>query len=534
MPSESSRGGHDDHQVIYSCAARRQDETLTHLSTHDPDSQMTLVRAGIDTHHELVVFMRADCPICRSEGFDAQGRVWVEIGNRRIVATLLVVTGNDLLATGQAALSESAWRTLQPRPGELATFRHADSPQSAHSIRAKVYGHALGREQYAEIMRDAVSGTLSDLELASFLTACSSHAMGDDEITALTLAMTDAGQRLEWHNGPILDKHCVGGLAGNRTTPIVVAIVAACGGTIPKTSSRAITSPAGTADTMETLAPVELSLAVMRRVVEREGGCVVWGGSVGLSPADDVLIRVARVLDFDSTAQLVASVLSKKLSAGSTHVLLDLPVGPTAKVRSTPAAESLGRSLVAVADAVGLKVRLHVSDGTQPVGRGIGPALEARDLLAVLECRNDAPLDLRDRALDLAGAVLELGGTPTGEGRERARRALDNGDALRKFEAICEAQGGRRVPPIAAFQQTFVAEREGIVRALDNRVLSKLAKLAGAPGSAAAGIELHVRAGDRVSRGQPLMTLHATTPGELEYAMSYLRHHGSGIETGAA
>jgi thymidine phosphorylase len=226
--------------------------------------------------------------------------------------------------------------------------------------------------------------------------------------------------------------------------------------------------------------------------------------------------------------------LSKKLSAGSTHVLLDLPVGPTAKVRSTPAAESLGRSLVAVAGAVGLKVRLHVSDGTQPVGRGIGPALEARDLLAVLECRNDAPLDLRDRALDLAGAVLELGGTPTGEGRERARRALDNGDALRKFEAICEAQGGRRVPPTAAFQQTFVAEREGVVRALDNRVLSKLAKLAGAPGSAAAGIDLHVRAGDRVSRGQPLMTLHAATPGELGYAMSYLRQHGSGIETGSA
>ena len=496
---------------------------------HD-NEQMTLVRAGVDTYHEPVVFMRWDCAVCRAEGFDAQARVWVEVGGRRTVATLMVVTGDGWITQGQAALSESAWRALQPQPGERASFRHADSPESARSIRAKVYGHPLSRERYAEIMRDAVSGTLSDLELASFLTACASHDMSTSEITALTLAMTDAGERLEWHNGPVLDKHCVGGLAGNRTTPIVVAIVAACGGTIPKTSSRAITSPAGTADTMETLAPVNLSLAAMRRVVEREGGCVVWGGSVGLSPADDVLIRVERVLDFDSDPQLIASVLSKKLSAGSTHVLLDLPVGPTAKIRSREAAEALGRNLIAVAGTVGLQARMYISDGSQPVGFGIGPALEARDLLAVLERRADAPADLRERALDLAGELLELGGAPAGQGRLTATRALDDGTALRKFEAICDAQGGRRAPPTATHRRTLAAQGDGAIRSIDNRTLSRIAKLAGAPRSAAAGIDLHVRAHTSVTRGTPLMTLHAATPGELEYAMSYLRHHGNGIE----
>ena len=491
---------------------------------------MQLVRAGVDTYHESVIFMRADCTVCRSEGFDAQSRIWVELPDRKLVATLIVVSNGDWPPHGMAALSDAAWDRLHPRSDERATFRHADSPESARAIRSKVYGHKLDRHDYLAIMRDAVEGTLADVELASFLTACASHEFDADEVTGLTLAMVDAGQRLTWPEGHVLDKHCVGGLAGNRTTPIVVAIVAACGGTIPKTSSRAITSPAGTADTMETLAPVNLPLAAMRRVVEREGGCIVWGGSVGLSPADDVLIRVERVLDFDSEAQLVASVLSKKIAAGSTHVLLDMPVGPTAKLRSRESAESLGRSLLAVADAIGLKVRIHVSDGTQPVGRGIGPSLEARDLLAVLERRADAPSDLRERALDIAGALLELGGVSRGDGREHARRTLDDGSAARKFDAICEAQGGRRSPPVAAHQRTIQADFDGTVASMDNRVLSRIAKLAGAPRSAAAGLDLHVRAGARVARGAPLMTLHAATPGELEYALAYHRHHSGGIE----
>lgn len=491
---------------------------------------MPLIRAGIDTYHEPVIFMRADCTVCRSEGFESQARVWVEIADRKLVATLTVVTDGDWLPHGVAALSDAAWTRLQPREHERATFRHADSPESARAIRSKVYGHALERRDFLAIMRDAVDGTLSDVELASFLTACASHELDIKEVTALTLAMVDAGERLRWPQGVVLDKHCVGGLAGNRTTPIVVAIVAACGGTIPKTSSRAITSPAGTADTMETLAPVTLSLDDMRRVVEREGGCIVWGGSVGLSPADDVLIRVERVLDFDSEAQLVASVLSKKIAAGSTHVLLDMPVGPTAKLRSREGAESLGRRLLAVADAVGLKARVHISDGTHPVGRGIGPSLEARDLVAVLERRADAPDDLRQRALDLAGSLLELGGVPVGHGRERARRALDDGSAARKFDAICEAQGGRRTPPLAAHRRTFHAEFDGTVASMDNRILSRMAKLAGAPRSAAAGLDLHVHVGERVERGSPLMTLHAATPGELEYALAYHRHHPGEIE----
>lgn len=495
--------------------------------------RMFLMRAGIDTYHEPVVYVNADCAVCRSEGFAAEARVWVEVDGRRIIATLNIVTEGRWLPRDFAGLSEAAWRRLAPQPNETAAFSHADAPESARLIRSKVYGEPLDRGAYRFIMRDAIDGALADVELASFLSACAARRMSAAEIAELTLAMVDVGERLRWDSKDVLDKHCVGGLAGNRTTPIVVAIVAACGGLIPKTSSRAITSPAGTADTMEMLAPVNLNLAAMRAVVDREGGCVVWGGSVGLSPADDVLIRIERVLDFDSDAQLVASVLSKKLAAGATHVLLDLPVGPTAKIRSRDAAKQLGVTLTEVGAAIGLTVRLHLSDGRQPVGRGIGPALEARDVVAVLARSPATPLDLRERALDLAGILLELNGTPPGSGRARAERALDDGSAERKFDAICAAQGGRREPPRAAHTAIIVAPRAGIVSAIDNRMVGRLAKLAGAPRDPAAGLELHAHAGNQVERGEPLMTVHAETNGELQYALDYHARHPGMIEVSA-
>jgi thymidine phosphorylase len=302
-----------------------------------------------------------------------------------------------------------------------------------------------------------------------------------------------------------------------------VPIVAAFGLTMPKTSSRAITSPAGTADVMETLTEVELDVPAMRRVVEREGGCIVWGGAVRLSPADDILIRVERPLDLDSEGQLVASVLSKKAAAGSSHVVIDIPVGETAKVRSREAAQTLSHRLMETGRAIGLTVQTLITDGTQPVGRGIGPALEARDVLAVLRREAGAPSDLRERALQLAGAVLEFApGVAPGEGARQARKILDDGRAWQKFEAICAAQGGLRGPPVAAHTQVVTAARRGRVTALDNRRLARVAKLAGAPRAPAAGLDLHAPLGTLVEAGQPLFTVHAEAPGELAYALDYI------------
>ncbi|PHR22887.1 MAG: thymidine phosphorylase [Hoeflea sp.] len=489
---------------------------------------LSLIPSGIDTYRQAVVYMNEDCHICRAEGFSAQARIRIDLSNRWIIATLNVVARGGWLAVDEAGLSTSGWEALGAQLGARGHFSHADVPFSASSIRAKAYGRRLDQNSFSAIIQDTLDNRLSDLHLAAFITSCAGDRLSESETVALTRAMQTAGETLDWGGAVVLDKHCVGGLPGNRTTPIVVAIIAAAGQLIPKTSSRAITSPAGTADTMEVMAPVALDADALRKVVELEGGCIVWGGGLNLSPADDHFIRIERPLDFDSTGQMVASVLSKKAAVGATHVLIDMPVGPTAKVRSTEAAAALGVRLKLVGAAIGLNVTLHQSDGSSPVGRGIGPSLEARDVLAVLRRAQEAPLDLRGRALDLAGKLLDLApGARAGRGRREAEALLDSGAAEAKFLAICTAQGGFREPDAAAHRIEITAGVSGQLIAIDNRLIARIAKLAGAPRQKSAGVRLLARTGDQVIKGQPLYEIHAETPGELAYSAGYAESHSN-------
>lgn len=480
---------------------------------------------GIDTLQEYVAFLQKDCHIVRSEGIEAQTRVELTCSGKSIVATVHVIHSN-LLVCGEIGLSMSARKAMGVEPGDEILINQAPALDSLSQMRAKIYGHRLNRNGFDAIMSDISRSRYANIHIAAFLTAMAAHKANLNEVTDLTAAMVNVGEHLNWGVSPVADKHCVGGLPGNRTTPIIVAIVSACGLTMPKTSSRAITSPAGTADVMEVVTPVNLQVDKMKQVVREQGGCFVWGGSLALSPADDLMIRVARPLELDSDAQLVASVLSKKIAAGATHVVIDIPIGPTAKVRTREQADHLEQMLTHVAFANGLNLRVVRTDGSAPVGRGIGPALEARDVLKVLRCEEDAPRDLKDRALLLAGELLEFCQVvPAGDGLQKAQQVLESMDALKQFKSICLAQGGFNEPRTASLQYVVCANQSGIIKTIDNRRLSRLAKLLGAPEAATAGLDLHETLHAQVELGQPLFTLHAETEGELNYAKAYLESH---------
>lgn len=486
------------------------------------NNKLILKQLGIDTYKEAVVFMRKDCHVCRSEGFEVHARIKVTYKDKHILTTLYIIE-DGLLQHHEASLSKYAWELLGAQEGEEIHLSHPRPLHSLSYVRSKVYGEKLDHEKIEHIMNDIARGSYSDIDIATFLTACAGGRLDDEEIINLTRSMIDIGEKLSWSTDMVVDKHCVGGLPGNRTTLIVVPIVTAFGLTMPKTSSRAITSPAGTADTMEVLAPVNLGLGDIKKVVENHGGCIVWGGSVNLSPADDILIRVERVMDIDSEGQLIASVLSKKIAAGSTNIIIDVPVGPTAKVRSLNTVDLLTRLFTKVAMNFGIKIKIIPTDGVQPIGRGIGPSLEAIDVLKVLQNDKDAPSDLRDKSLVIAGSILEFAkSVPAGEGFKLAERILLDGRAWKKFQEICYAQGGFNKPTVAKYTHSVVSKSHGCITAIDNRQIARLAKLAGAPRDKAAGVYLHNPLQTIVEKDQPLFTIHAESKGGLNYALSLL------------
>lgn len=492
-------------------------------------STLHLRRIGIQTYGEHIAFLSASCALYKPETFKTIYRVVIKAAGdglgRAIVATVNVVENDELVGSNEVGLSAAAFEALGLPVGAEVTLSLASPPVSLDSVRRKISGETLSDAEIAAVITDISAQRYSKIEIAAFLVSCAAF-MTTAEVLALTRAMAAAGTRLRWDQPPakfdaVMDKHCIGGIPGNRTSMIIVPIVAAHGLPIPKTSSRAITSPSGTADTMEVLANVDIGMERMKEIVARERGCLVWGGHVNLSPADDILISVERPLGIDTPEQMVASILSKKAAAGSTHIVIDMPVGPTAKVRDAASAARLKKLFEHVGGAIGLEIAVIIADGSQPVGRGIGPALEARDVMAVLRNAPDAPVDLRERALMLAGRILEFDpALRGGEGVRTARRLLESGAALAAMERICTAQGPPPQIVQAAAQVTeIVAPRAGIVTQLDCLRLARIARLAGAPVSKAAGLDLLKKMGDAVRAGEPLYRIHADVSTDFDFAV---------------
>ena len=503
-----------------------------------PRSQLALRRVAIDTWRENVAYLHRDCAVYRAEGFQALSKIEVRANGLRILATVNVVDDSAIVGCHELGLSEDAFAQLGVEPGYKVAVAQAEPPESMGALFRKIAGERLGRADFRAIVRDIADHRYSKIELTAFVVACNRDELDREEVYFLSDAMVQTGQRLDWHAPQVVDKHCIGGIPGNRTSMLVVPIVAAHGMLCPKTSSRAITSPAGTADTMEVLAHVELPLEQLQAIVRDHHGCLAWGGTAQLSPADDVLISVERPLSIDSAGQMVASILSKKIAAGSTHLVLDIPIGPTAKVRSMPDAQRLRRLFEYVAQRMGLSLDVVITDGRQPIGNGIGPMLEARDVMRVLENDPRAPNDLRQKALRLAGRLIECDpDVRGGDGYGIARDILDSGRALTRMRDIIVAQGAKEFdhnsPNLGALQFEICAPAAGVVAGIDNQQIARIARLAGAPKVQGAGVDLLCKLGDAVTPGQPMYRVHAGFPADLEFARQ-ASHRASGYRIGSA
>lgn len=430
---------------------------------------------------------------------------------------------------GQIGLFREIWRATPVKKNEPVSVRVLSRPPSIEAIRKKLLGGELSYEEMYSVISDIVDHKLSKVEITYFVASSFSKEFTDPELYYMTKAMAETGEMLKHPQKVIADKHSVGGVAGNRTTMVVVPIVASLGVVIPKTSSRAITSPAGTADTMEVLAPVAIPYKKVQKIIKEINCCMIWGGSFKLAPADDYIIRVQHPLGLEPLDKLVVSIMAKKVAAGITHLVVDLPYGRTVKITTKKDAIRVRDRFKYLARRFNIKVRVVLTETKEPVGRGIGPSLEARDVLRVLQQKDYRPADLEKKSIKLAAILLELAGrAKPGQGHMLAVEELSSGKAWEKMKQIIKAQGGNQKIDsedltMAAVRHRYHATYSGKIVSIDDQMVDDVARILGAPHEQLAGIYINKRLGQKVRREERLYTLYAQSQDRIELALEALK-----------
>ncbi len=446
---------------------------------------------------------------------------WVRISTRTQKAIAFLDTTESYLKPGEVGIFEELHGVLKVKEGGKVSVSLAKPPESVKYIQKQIKGHPLSREEYSVIMKDLVDRRLSEVQIAAFLLAEEFHGLTMDQIENLTKAMVETGTVIDFER-PCFDKHSIGGVPGNKVSLLIVPIVAAAGLLIPKTSSRAITSASGTADTMEVLANVEFDSEELKRVALKTSGAIVWGGKLGIAPADDLLIRIEHPLEIDPFGQMLASILSKKLSVGADHVVIDIPVGEGAKVVQVEEAQKVAKSFVELGERFKIHLQCGITYGGQPVGHAIGPALEAREALLALQ--GQGPASLVEKSTALAGILLEMGFVAQpGLGKEMAKEILTSGKAMKKMQEIIEVQGGNpNINPddinVGQHAIALRASCDGFVTKVDNNAITAIARAAGAPREKGAGLALKWKRGNKVKKDDVLFKIHAQRASKLTAA----------------
>jgi len=446
-------------------------------------------------------------------------RILIKKGKEGVIA--VVDISRNFVGKNEIAVSREVLSDLKIKQGENVEVELTFHPQSVSFIHKKFDCHPLNKKELRRIIQDIVANALTEVEIAYFVSSISKCGMSIKEVEYMIDAIVKTGKILRLR-GKVADKHSIGGIAGNRTTPIIVSICSSTGLIMPKTSSRAITSAAGTADVIESIAKVEFSIQDLYKIIKKTNACLVWGGSLGLAPADDKIIQIERLLNLDPEPQLLASILAKKLSVDSKYVLIDIPYGKSAKV-SRSKALYLKKSFEKLAKDFKIKIKCILTDGSEPVGNGIGPILEIRDILAVLEQKKERPLDLEKKSLMLSGLILEMTGkAKKGQGRKIAQRILSSGKAMKKFQEIIKAQGGGLSPSklkLGKFSKDILSWKSGKIVEIDNKKINFLARILGCPIDKGSGIFLYFHVGKKINKREALMTFYAESKEKLNHAL---------------
>ncbi len=485
--------------------------------------RLKAIKIDIEAGESKVILNKKDA---EKMGLRSQSRVKLDHSGKSTVA--IVELSDTLVKEGDIGVIDRVAKKIDVKAGEKLVIVPSERPKSIEHVKEKLKDKELSEHAINEIIEDITDRKLSDIELSAYVCGIYANGMTIAETKNLILAMIKTGDTIEFDKHPIFDHHSIGGVPGNKITLLVVPIVAAAGLLIPKTSSRAISSAGGTADIFEVLTNVTLTIPQIKSITEEIGGVIAWGGAVNVAPSDDLIIRAEYPLRIDPYAQVLASVLSKKKASGAEYLVMDIPVGPQTKVVNMEDARKYARDFVTLGEQIGIDVRCAISYGGQPVGEGVGPAIEAREALAALEGK-DVPNSLIEKSVELAGMVLEQGGISEGRGKEKAMKILSDGSALDKFKEIIQHQGGdpdvtSDDVPVGKHTYEILSNRGGYIGGINNHSIIEIVRTAGAPYCKGSGLTLTKKQGDKVDKDEVLYTIYSDNKNNLEEAVKLANH----------
>jgi putative thymidine phosphorylase len=456
-------------------------------------------------------------------GVKPKGRILIKSlakGGKQI--STIVDTTSRLVKKNEIAISSELQVRLNLKDKEKVQIELSPSPTSLIFIKKKMNNQKLNQKEIDQIIKEVINNSLSETEIALFISAMYNYGMDMQETIYLINSILASGEKLVLEKGLIVDKHSIGGIPGNRTTPIVVAICAAAGLIVPKSSSRAITTAAGTADVIESIAQVDFSIKDLKKLIQKTGACLIWGGSLEIVPADEKIITIEKALNIDPESQLLASIMSKKLALGAKYILIDIPYGKTAKVKKEKAL-SLKKKFEYLGKHFKKDLRVVLTHGDEPIGNGIGPVLEVMDILKVLHRFEDGPLDLEKKSVFLAGQLLEMTKkAKKGKGIEMAQQILDSGKAFNKFKEIIAAQNGDFTKlKLAKFKKHILCEHKCKIVEIDNKKMNSLARISGCPFDKSAGIYLYNHVGYTLEKKEKIITIFSESKSRLKEAVKF-------------
>jgi len=462
-------------------------------------------------------------------------RIGIRAGDELVVSwkdkktEIAVDITKSLVKKGEVGLFRDITNRYKIKAGDLLELKLAGHAPSLKFIHKKLNRKKLSYKEMCVLVSDITKYRVNDLELAFFIaSAFDEKNFSKEEIYYLTKAISETGDMVKFGK-VVTDKHSIGGIPGNRVSPIIVPIVASCGVTIPKTSTRAITSAAGTADTMEVLAPVSLSLEKIKEVVKKTNACLIWGGALRLAPADDRFIKITRRLELEPYSKMVASIMSKQVATGINHLVIDMPIGPTAKISDTKDIKFVKDLFLYLSKRFNIKIKIVSQKTMGPIGKGVGPCLEARDVLRVLQQKENRPKDLEKKAVLLSGYLLELAGkAKKGNGKKLAQESLRSKNALRKMREIIKAQGGNsnidsEELSLGKVSYELKSVKNGLIKSIHNKNLNKICGLLGTPSTKEAGIYLNKSIREKVKKNELLCTLYTDSESRLILAKHALQ-----------